>query len=308
MKNGRCQVSGVRCQGALLLALLLGCAVGPALGQTPERGIGPLTLVARHGTFSVRLLRRDKGTLWLLQRTQSGTQVETGVPLADIVRFDVPRPAAFAAAEQAATAEQVAQAYVALKRISDLLKLYRDLPGIPVDEALLLQGRMLEKQDRPTESLALYDDILKQPYAVSCAPEAHIRAAVCGVRLGRHEAAIAHLDEARPSEDNLDLLSEYFFTRGQVLAALGRHEDAVLSFTYLVVFHPFVRDNEARCLEAAVPSFIALKDWDGAYRARESLRAAHAAAPETARVEALLAPFAKEMEQEQMFDGNAKAE
>jgi tetratricopeptide (TPR) repeat protein len=292
----------------IFAALLLSFFAASSLAQTPERGIGPLTLVAKHGTFSVRLLRRDKTTLWLLQRTQSGTQIETGVPMQDIVRFDIPRAAAFAAAEQAATAEQVAQAYVALKRISDLLKPYRDLPGMPVDDALVMQGRMLEKQGRPTEALALYDDILKQPYAPSCAVEAHVRAAVCRVGLGQPEAALAHLDEARPSEDRLDLLSDYYFTRGQALAALGRHEDAVMSFMQLVVFHPFVQNNEPRGLEAAVPSFIAMKDWDGAYRARESLRASYPAAPEMARVDELLAPFAKEMDQEKMFDGNAKAE
>ena len=234
--------------------------------------------------------------------------IETGVPVEDIVRFDVPRTAAFAAAEQATTAEQVAQAYVALKRFSDLLKPYRDLPGIPVDDALLLQGRMLETQDRTTEALALYDDILKQPYTVSCAAEAHVRAAVCSARLGRHEAALAHLDEARPSEDDLDLLSEYSFARGQALAALGRHEDAVLSFMNLVVFHPFVQSNEARCLEAAVPSFIALKDWDGAYRrAGVPARGARRRAGDR---EGRGAPCAvrKEMEHEQMFDENAKAE
>lgn len=297
-----------RAAAAAVLVAVLPALAAPAQtdGAARERGVGPMTLKSRQGPFVVRLLRRDGNTVWLLQQTRGGDFVEAGVPVSQILGLAMPRPRAFDFAEQAATWDQMAQARQALRRVSDALGPFRDLPGAVADEALVLQGRLLDKQENWGGALALYEDVLAQTYPSPVRNEALIRAGLCLARLGRNEEALQRLEQAPAGEDDPDLLSDVCFARGQILHALGRDRDAIMSYLYLVVFHPFVHDNEARCLEAVLPCYIALKDWDAAFKTRAVLHRQYPDSAAAARADELLEPFENEMQLEELYKDSGK--
>ncbi len=294
-------------QWALLLAVCLCAAVAPA--QTArERGVGPFRLVTPRGDVTVRLLRRDKELIWVDQQVSGGSFVETGLNRADITRFEIPQPAAFEAAERASTPEQIAKVQVALKAISDSLRAFRDLPGMPVDQALLLQGMLLERSQRWPAALAVYDELLAAPHRPAVAGTAGLRAALCHARLGQHERVLAMLEQRAIPDDDLALLSELYFARGQALAATGRHDAAILDFLFLVVFDPYVQNNEPRCLAAALPSYAAMQDWAALWKSLAVLRGQYPEAPETKQAEEIAKTYEKQLAAETEYQDPAVPE
>ncbi len=109
-------------------------------------------------------------------------------------------------------------------------------------------------------------------------------------------------------EDDLDLVSEVYFARGAVFQKLGRHEDALLSLLHLVVFLPYVRDNEPRALAEALPSFAALNDWDAAYKTVQQLREKYAESPAAKQAEAFAEKYPEQMKKEADFRGVTEEE
>ena len=291
---------------AVMCALMVVGAVGPVRGQVgasanQERGVGPMTLVTRHGTYVVRLLRREDKTLWLLQKSQSGQMIEAGIPVSDIVRFNFGKPTIFQTAEQAKTPAQITPALDALKKMAGLLRPFRDLPGMIMDEALIDEGKLLERQNRWAEARVLYEDIIKQTYNSPQANEALLRAGLCCAHEGQNDQALDYLSRATVTDDDLALLSEVYFTRGRILAALGENRDAINHFLYLVVFHPFVQNNEPRCLEAVLPLYIALKDWDATAKTYAALKKNYGNSEYASRAEETVKPYVKELQKEALF-------
>lgn len=277
-----------------------------AEGQAPasathERGAGPYVLELARGKATVRLLRRDRETVWVERQMSSGGSVEAGVAAADIVRIEVPRPPAFDLAEQATNAALTAQAQGALKQVIDRLRPFRDLPGIPVDEALLWQGRLLERREQWQAALALYDDILRQPYRSGVAETVELRKALMHARLQQHAQVLAALESRTLPDDDQELLSELHLARGAAYAANGEHEKAVLDIVRLIVFEPYVSNNEPRCLLAVLPSYAAMGDWDAYWKSLAFLREHYAGSAEARAAEAHAAQFETELASEARF-------
>ncbi len=272
-----------------LLALCGTLLAGGA--QAQERGIGPFFVQTAEGRFPVRLLKRDreKGTVWVLKQAQAGGYFEAGMAPGEIILVEMPRPKFFEAALQPATPEQAAQAQAALKNMADSLKPFRDLPGVLGDEALVLQGRLAEAGGQYPQALKFYEEVLQQPYFSAQAGPARLRAGLCYSALGDPAKAFEYLSDVTVSDEDADLLSEVMLSRGQALAKLGRHQEAVLSLLYLVVFHPYVRDNEARCLSAVLPSYAALKDWDALAKTVQTLEASYPGTPHATNAAAFAA-------------------
>lgn len=289
----RSSMFGVRCVVSFLLALFLSVCLRYASAQSPaQRGIGPFTLKAKRGTVTVRLLRRDRDLVWVMQQSRTGEFIETGIAAADIQAFDIPTPKLFLAADQAATPEQMNRVQAALRKFADQLMPFRDLPGMVLDEALLLQGRLHEKQERWAKAVAAYEDILAQDYHPPQAAEARLRAGLCYARLGQYEKALEYTSLENVTDDDLQLLSDVYFLRGEAFQHQGHYDEALLSYLYLVVFYPFVYDNEPRCLAAVLPCYAALTDWEAAYRTTEVLTSTY----EGTEYAALAEAFAKEHE------------
>jgi len=291
---------------AVLIAVLLCGPAAPFAGaEAPaaSRGIGPFTLVAKRGTVSVRLLRRDKDLIWVLQRSSAGTDIETGVNVKDITRFEVGRPRLFDAAESVTRPDQVEQIRSRMEAYVRQLAPYRDLPGMNVDEAQLLLGGLLEKTGDWARAAAAYSEILAQAHRPPAASEAGLRLGICLARQQKYEEAQAYLDTTGLPEENLDLVSDVYLARGETMAALGRHDDAIMSYLHLVVFHPFVHGNEPRCLAAVLPEYAAIGDWESAYQAATWLRR-HGDDTQVAAAEQFMEAHRDKMEAEKAFRGD----
>ncbi|HBA86274.1 MAG TPA: hypothetical protein DCZ95_19505 [Verrucomicrobia bacterium] len=296
--------------GGLLVLLAVG--LSPALAQTPpparERGVGPFTLQTKDNTFVVRLLRRDKDSIWILKQAQAGGAFEAGIQVGEIVRLEMPAPRHFELARQAAAPEQIAQAQAGVKALLDLIKPYRDVPGAIADDAILLLGLLAEKQQKPVEAIAWYEDILKQPYASAQKEPARMRAGLCYAKTAQYEKAVAYLTAAKISDDDVELLSEVMFAQGQAFAKLGKPKEAVMAYLYLVVFHPFVQNNEARCLDAALPCYAELKDWDALFKTIQTIQASYPNTPQAENAADFAETYAEKMKQEEAFQEPTKNE
>ncbi len=291
------------------LAILLGLSLlAPAQAQAPAaapRGIGPFALETVRGPLNVRLLRREKELLWVVQQLSSGQQVDAGLPLKEIVRFNLPRPRLFQALD-AASPEQAKALRPQLEAYIRQLALYRDLPGLNVDEAQLLLGRLLEQVGDWKGAAGVYAEILGQPYQPTEQATARWRRGLCLVQLGQHAEALPLLDPAGVNDDDLGLVSDLYFARGEVLQHLGRHDEAVLAYLHLVVFLPYVRDNEPRALAAVLPSYAAIEDWEAAYRTVQQLKKDHADTDAARQAEAFAAAHPDQMDKEAVFRGDTE--
>lgn len=300
-----------------LLAVLLHLTVPEAPAQSPApapatpaapRGIGPFSLETARGPLTVRLLRRDRDLVWVVQQLSSGQAVDTGLPVREITKFNLTRPRLFQAVETAAP-EQAQALRPQLENYIRQLQPYRDLPGMNVDEAQLLLGRLLEQAEDWKGAAALYGEIIGQPYQPAETVAAKLRRGFCLARLGQYEEALPLLDPAALGDsDQLDMVSDLYRTRGEALQKMERHEEAVLSYLHLVVFLPYVRDNESYALASVLPSYAALNDWDAAYKAIQHVREKYTNSPNAALVEAFAAKHAEQMNKEAEFRGDTDAE
>jgi hypothetical protein len=110
---------------------------------------------------------------------------------------------------------------------------YRDLPGMNVDEAQLLLGRILEQAEDWKGAAALYGEIIGQPYQPAEASSAKLRRGFCLARLGQAEEALPRCwirPMAWAMSDDLEMVSDVYLMRAEaVFQKLGRHEEAILS-------------------------------------------------------------------------------
>lgn len=289
----------------LLAALVLAACPSPAPAQTT--GIGPFAIQTPRGRFNARLLRKDKATLWVMRESADGGQFEAGVPLAEITRIEVPTPRMFAFAEQATSQEQIRAAHDGLDRIIAMLKPFRELPGVNVDEAVLRKGQLYDRQGLWREAVHHYEEIVKLPYPSDQKPAAQLRAGIALELAGEHESALKYLLDAQIPEDDEVLLSSAIFARASALAAADRNTEAIMDYLRLVVFHPYVQNNEARGLEAVLPCYAKLKDWESMLKTIVYLRQEHAGTPETRRAEETFAQYRKELEAAGQFVDGAAA-
>ena len=291
---------------AALLAGLLGAPWAEAQTAPAPAGVGPFTIESARGRVTARLLRRDKETLWVRTESAAGGSAEAGIPLAELKTIELPVPRVFELAAAAGTAEQQKAAHDGLDRLIVTLKPFRGLPGVIVDEAVLRKGRLHARQGQWREAVRQYEDVLQQPHESAQKAAARLGAGVACELSGDHEAALKYLEGAEVPEDDEELLSSAIFARASAKAALGRHEAAVLDYLHLVVFHPFVQNNEARCLEAALACYVELKDWESLYKTVQWLRKEYPAAAETRRAEEIFEEHRAELEAAGQFvDGGA---
>jgi tetratricopeptide (TPR) repeat protein len=280
-------------------------AAGPSAAAAP-RGIGPFSIQTSRGVIQARLLRRDRDLVWVAQQLSSGQTVDTGLPARDIVKFNLARPRLFQAAEGADPA-QVAALRPQLENYIRLLTPYRDLTGLNVDEAQLLLGGLLERNQDWAGAAALYADILSQSYRPAEQAEAGLRRGLCLARLDRHEEALPLLVTTGLNDrDDMNLVSEVYRARGAALQKLGRHEEAILTWLHLVVFLPYVNDNEPQALAAVLPSYAALNDWDAAYKTVRQVEEKYTNHPAALAAADFARTYAEQLNKEAAFRGDAE--
>ncbi len=288
--------------GTAAVLLLLGCA--STLAQSSARlaaAIGPFSIETARGTIEARLSRCDSNTLWVV-REGAGGAYEAGIPLKEITRVLVPTPRAFVFAEQANTPDALRTAHEALDRLIGSLRPFRLVPGIPYYEALLQKARVYDRQGAWRDSLRLYEEMLKQPGDDSWKQSARRQAGIAYELIGEHQRA-ADMLEGVALPDDEEMLSSVLFSRGLARAALNRHREALMDFLYLVVFHPFVQNNELRGLDAATTCYVELKDWESLLKTIQWLQKEYPGTPEARRAQELYADHRAEMAEAAQFIG-----
>lgn len=285
----------------LFVAIALAPVAAHAQASTRERGVGPFTLETTRGPTSVRLLKIDREMLWVDQRTSDGRFIEVGIPRAQIVKFDIPKLPVIEAARAATTTQQIAQVEASLKRIIDMLRPYRELPGMPVYDALAVQGRMLMAQQRYTEAMSVLNEVSVSAKDEEMKQDAKLRIALIYARQGDTEKVLSILDGAVFPDDDAEFLDDLYAARAAARSAAGRHKEAVMDYYYSVVFAPHIRNSEPRSLLAALPDFAAMNDWASAARAIEVLRAQYGESEQTQKAEEWASQYQKQIGAELAF-------
>ena len=286
-----------RWRNKLVALILLGSGLWCAAQAPTQPGVGPVLLETKDGQVQGRLLRLDKDMLWVNKATADGGAFEAGIPVADIKTIRMGAPRVFAAADLAGNEDQFRLVHEGLDRLILSLKPFRGLPGIPMDEAILRKGQLYARQGLWREALRQYEDILQQSYECEQKTAARLRAGIACELSGDPGAALKYLESAVLPEDDEELLSTALFSRASALAAAGRHEDALMDYLRLVVFYPFVQNNEIRGLEAAVACYAEIKDWESLYKTVQWLRQEYPSAREMRNVEEILQDHRQQMEE-----------
>ena len=255
---------------ALGLALLAPLAASAQLGPWP--------IQTKQTTFEASIVKRDKDILWVERQSSDGQRMpQVGLAVADVVRIGMPRPALLDMIEKirmspAATDAQFAAAHAALDKMILQLKPLRDLPGIHANDAMVAKGRLYDAKGLWRESTRIYEDVVTKSAGSAAASNAQMLAGIAYAKGGEHHSAVEYLGGIPLPEEDEEMLSNLLFALGDAYFALGNYDNALLSYLPLVVFYPFVHDNEPRGLAAALGCYAELKEWEPLYRSVQEIQ------------------------------------
>lgn len=280
-------------------------ALQSARAQTAvERGVGPYTLNTKRGEITVRVLRREGDMIWLDRQVQSGQWLETGIPKSDIVEFKAPRAPELLAADKIRNPAEIPPVIDQLRKMIAKLRAFRDLPGIPVDEAIVMTAKLNEQRGFWRDALQQYEELLGQNYEIPNRQRIRYLAGLCLWKMQEKPKALTYLLDNPVPEDDLALLSSVLQARGDCLAATGRHREAVDCYLSLIVFYPFEQSNEVQALSRIIPSYIEMGEWDAVMKTFDALQSTYPEAPETAEAGKLLASHSEKVAAEKQFQLN----
>ncbi len=261
--------SSTLCVAAILLVSL----ALPARAQ-----LGPYPILTQKASFEAKLVKRDKDILWIERINSDGSlSPQVGLAVADILQVQMPRPSLFVAVEKIRTAPaaadaQFAAAHAALDKFILQTKSLRDIPGIPADEAILLKGRLYDKKGLWREASRLYEEILTKSKPSPITTNAQMLAGIAYAKGGEFNQAIEYLGGMPLPEEDEEILSQLLFALGDSYFALENYDNALLSYLPLVVFYPYVFNNEPRGLAAALGCYAKLKEWEPLYRTIQEIQ------------------------------------
>lgn len=285
----------------VMFSLLLVLQFTVQAQTTRERGFGPYTLITKRGEATVRILRRDGDIVWVDRQVQSGAYVETGVPKSEIVEFKSPRPPLFDLADKTESPEQIGPVIDQLRRMSAQLRPYRDLPGIPMNEALILQAKLNERREYWRDALQIYQELMNQPYDFPGKPMIRYWTGMNLWKMGQKEKSLEFLlDEPIPDED-MNFFSDILYMRANSFSELNRHREAIDTYLQMIVFYPYYRTNELRALTGILPNFIAIQEWDATSKTLEALDRDYADAPQTLEAKTMVEKYQEQLDRERQF-------
>ena len=280
-------------------------------GAAAQAQLGPWPIQTKQATFDATIVKRDKDILWVERQSAEGTSPQVGLAVSDVVQIGMPRPAFFDAVEKirttpAATDDQFAKAHAALDKMILQLKPLRDLPGIPANEAMVLKGRLYDAKGLWRESTRIYEEVLAKAPGTAVATNAQILAGIAYAKGGEYHSAIEYLGGIPLPEEDEEVLPPLLFALGDSYFALENYDNALLSYLPLVVFYPYVYDNEPRGLAAALGCYAALKEWEPLYRSIQEIQKNYPAAPAAQTAAEFLEKYKKELIEAGQFVDAAK--
>ena len=258
------------------------------------------------------LVKRDGDILWVERQSADGTRApQIGLAVADLVQIQMPRPAFFDAVEKiraapAAPDAQFAAAHAALDKFILQTRAFRDLPGIPAHEAVLLKGRLYDAKGLWREALRHYEDVVAQAAGTALATNAQILAGIAYARGQDWQFAVEYLGGIPLPEDDEELLSNLLFALGDAYFALENYDNALLSYLPLVVFYPFVHNNEPRALAAALGCYARLQEWEPLYRTIQEIKKNYPGTPADQTADEVLAQYEEDLRKAGQFVDAAK--
>ena len=263
--------------------------------------LGPWPIRTRQAILEASIYKREKDILWIERKTSDGSRApQVGLAVADIVEIRMPRPALFTRVEKLLASPKPSAALMvkgqsALDAFIVQTKSLRDIPGIPANEAMLLKGQLLDRQNRWRESIRLYDDVLTHAPRTAAATNAQIRAGIAHAKNGNPFEAVEYLGGIPLPEDDEELLSELLFALGDSYFALGNYDNALLSYLPLVVFYPYVGNNEPRGLAAALTCYAELQEWEPLYRTIQEIQSTYPDTPAAKAADQILGKYKDEL-------------
>ena len=287
---------------AAALALLLPASA--ALAQ-----LGPYPLVTKNATNDVTLVKLDKDILWVLRAEPNRAAHQMGIALSDVVSVKFPDPPVFAAVEKLLDlpasaplpAAQLLRAQQALEKSLLLLRQFRSVPGVPYYKGLMLKARILYRQEKWLDAVRAFDDIRVNSKDPDIQRFAQIRAGIAYERAGEHNSAVEYLAGLPLPEDDEALLSQLLFALGDAFAALGNYDNALLSYLPLVVFYPYVGDNEARAMAKILPCYAELKEWEPLYRTLRDIKSSFPGSPAAKLADEFVSKYASDLSKAGLF-------
>ena len=277
----------------------LGLAVLAPLAASAQ--LGPWPIQTKQTAFEASIVKRDKDILWVERKSADGARSpQIGLPVADVVQIGMPRPALFDAVDKirtspAATDAQFAAAHAALDKMILQLRSLRDLPGIPANEAMVAKGRLYDAKGLWRESTRLYEDVVLKAAGTAAATNARMLAGIAYAQGGEYHSAVEYLGGIPLPEEDEEILSKLLFALGDSYFALGNYDNALLSYLPLVVFYPYVHDNEPRGLAAALACYAELKEWEPLYRSIQEIQKNYPASPAAQTAAEFLEKYKQEL-------------
>lgn len=257
-------------------------------------GVGPFTVHTKQSAFSAKLSRIDKNTLWVLRESSDGTPLPVGVALGDVEWVDVPHPAIFDRALKATT-NQFAAAHKGLDAVIAQMRPFQALPGMIMDEAMMIKGQVYAKEKKWKEAIRLFEQVMALPFETDAKRIARIQAGVAYAQLEDHERVVEYLGGIPMPEDDEELLSDMLFALGNAYFYLENYDDALMSYLPLVVFYPYVKFNEARGLEAALGCYAKLEEWEPLYKSIQTIRKEYPDSPASKTTDQFVKDYQQEL-------------
>ncbi len=263
--------------------------------------LGPYPIVTPQATFEAEIIKREKDILWVRRQTSDGSRApQVGIAVADVQQVQMPRPTLFAAAERirtapAATDAQFAAAHRALDTFILQTRSLRDIPGIPANEAVLIKGRLYDRKGLAREALRQYENVVTHAAGTDLAAQARILAGIAYSRVDEPHFAIEYLAGVDLPEEDEELLSALLFALGNAYLALENYDNALMSFLPLVVFYPYVHDNEPRGMAAALACYAALGEWEPLYRTIQEIKKNYPDTPAARTADEFIADYREQL-------------
>ncbi len=266
-----------------------------ALALPASAQLGPFTIETRQATFNAELVKREQDIVWVRRQASDGRYMpQAGLAAADIRGIRMPRPPVLTAADRmlaapAVTDAQYAEAHRALDRLILQTRPFRDIPGIHAEEAILLKGRLLDRQGRWRDAVRQYENILSHAKPSAHTTHAQIRAGIAYARLEEYQFAAEYLVDMPWQEHDEELLSAQLFALGDSYLALDNPDQALMTYLSLVVFYPYVQFNEARALAAALRCYARLQEWEPFHRTVQDIQRMYPNTPAAKAADEMLA-------------------
>lgn len=294
-------------------AVLLASALALPAGA---QQLGPYEIEMKGTTFKAQFIRRDKDTVWVRRVAPDGSLgPQAGYDKADIAHVAMPRPPFFTnldaivSSPVAVPPTALIRAHSAIDKFVESTTPYRDLPGVVCDEALYLKGQIYDMQHKYEDAISAYDALRSMDPPSSFATNALVRVGIDYQRTTNALECITCLSGIPLPEDDENLLSDLLFALGDAFAEVGNYDNALQSYLTLVVFYPYVRDNEPRALAKVLPCYAALKEWEPLYRAIQDIHATYPGSPAAAAADKAAKDYKDELAKAGLFvDGERVVE